>query len=344
MNKLAVVTWLALLAGTPAFAMDVLDDAALSELSGQDGMNIDLRLPNSTLMFSQTGIVDNGISGTHLGQSFASLAAMVYAPTTYSTTAGGVSLCTTVSGACTAEASPISLRIDAGSSAATGTLSTLNMSLNFPTTTRRLLLNPFSLYMAPAEGSVFNAGRTALNTNVNEIVRVTGAEGLSILLAAPATAGTPVVGFNLQLGNEAQGHMIAITSGKLLRIGNDPSGANPIQILSKNSSVVASSLKVNFDLCSTDAVNAATGACNTAYSGTGGFSLTGFYGDFTSNSFVFGHDTTTDKLNIVFDNAVAGTLGSQAATSFDNLKNGSMGSIGLVGVQVTNLRMTVQGM
>lgn len=342
MNKLAVVTWLALLAGTPVFAMDALDDAALSELSGQDGMNIDLRLPNSTLMFSQTGIVDNGISGTHLGQSFASLAAMAYAPTTYSSTAGGISLCTNVSGACTAETSPISLGIDAGSAAATSTLSTLNFGLNFPTTTRRLLLNPFSLYMSPAEGSVFNAGRTALNANVNEIVRVTGAEGLSILLAAPAT-GTPVVGFNLQLGNEAQGHMIAITSGKLLRIGNDPSGANPIQMLSKNSSV-SSSLKVNFDLCSTDAVNATTGACNTAYSGAGGFSLTGFYGDFSSSSFIFGHDGTTDKLNIVFDNAVAGTVGSQAATSFDNLKNGSMGSIGLVGVQVTNLRMTVQGM
>lgn len=343
MNKLAVVTWLALLAGTPVFAMDALDDAALSELSGQDGMKIDLRLPNSTLMLSQASLKDSGISGTHLGQSFASLASMAYAPTTYSATAGGISLCTTVSGACTAETSPISLRIDAGSAAATSTLSTLNFGLDFPTTTRRLLLNPFSLYMSPAGGSIFNAGRTALNANVNEIVRVTGAEGLSILLAAPAV-GTPVVGFNLQLGNEAQGHMIAITSGKLLRIGNDPSGANPIQILSKNSSVVASSLKVNFDLCSTDAVNAATGACNTAYSGTGGFSLTGFYGDFTSNSFVFGHDTTTDKLNIVFDNAVAGTLGSQAATSFDNLKNGSMGSIGLVGVQVTNLRMTVQGM
>lgn len=337
MNKLAVVAWLALLAGAPAHALDALDDAALSLLSGQDGITIGVKLPNSTLVVSEVNIRDDSIAGTHLGQSFASMAELGYAPTTYSATAGGISLCTTGTGACTAESSPVSLVMDAAGPGP----ATLNMALNLPTTTRRLLVNPFSLYMSP-NTSIFNATRTALSANVDEILKVSGAEGLSILLAAP-TAGTPALTFNLQLGKQSQGAMLTISNGKLLRIGNDPSGANPIQVLSKNS-LGSSSLKLNVDLCSFDAVTAATGACNTAYSGTGGFSLAGFYADISSSGVIFGNSGTTDKFNILFDNALAGTSGSQVSTTFDGLKNGPMGSVGLVGVQVTNLQIQSHGL
>lgn len=60
---------------------------------------------------------------------------------------------------------------------------------------------------------------------------------------------------------------------------------------------------------------------------------------------------STDKLNIVLGNVVAGNAGSSIAAAtqaepaaYNALKNGSMGSLGLVGVKVTNLQMTMKGL
>lgn len=88
-------------------------------------------------------------------------------------------------------------------------------------------------------------------------------------------------------------------------------------------------LKLNFDLSSTNAA---------------GISMVGFYGDIVNSGLVLGKDGTTDKFNLTLSNVVAGTTGSQSATSFNNLKNASIGTIGLVGASVTNLKMTVKGL
>lgn len=124
-------------------------------------------------------------------------------------------------------------------------------------------------------------------------------------------------------------------------------GTNPIQAISHNNGGATSSLKYDFDLCAFDAVTVATGACNTAYTGAfnpaTSFSLNGFYADITSEGFVFGNPSLK-KLNIVYSNVVAGAKNAQQATSFNNLRNGSMGNLGLVGIEVTNLQMKVKGM
>ena len=321
-----------------ASAMESLDDATLSGQTGQDGITMDAMLPNSTLTLSQAGLIDtDGISGNNqLGTSFSTPAALVAAPATGSL--AFLSLCSNTSGSCLPETHPVSLTLDAGSD--TSSNSALNIGLQFPSSARRLLLQPFSLYMSPTQGTIFNAARSAVNANVDEIIKVTGGtnnEGLSIVVGAPAT-GDPAVAFNMQLGNEPQGHMFRITSGKLLRIGNDPSGDNPIQIMSKNSAT-PSSLKVDFELCATAAVTSS--GCNVG--STDGLDLSGFYADISADSLIFANNSF-GKLDIVFSNAVAGVAGQSDTNSFNGLKNGSMGSIGLVGVQVTNLQMTMRGM
>lgn len=324
------------MAAGAAHAMEPLDDASLAGQAGQDGITASVSLVNGSLMVSQLGVNSkDGISATDLGASFSGVAGLVYAPTTYTTAPGGISLCTNISGACTAETGLLTFVVDA---AASGSSATLNIGFSLPTSTRRVMLHPFSLYMSPSTGSIFNPTRTAVNANVREILKVTGSEGISILLADQAV--NPFR-FNIQLGDEPQGHMLAITSGKLLRIGNDPTGANPIQLISQNGAGT-SSLKMDFDLCAAGAVTVATGACNAAYAGTTGLvDLSGFYMDLTSDGVVFGN-AGISGFNIVFGNMTAGTVGT--ASSYDSLQNGSMGRLGLVGVQVTNMQMKVKGM
>lgn len=308
-----------------AAAMQPLTDDALSQQSGQDGLTVGVNLRNSTLVLSQAGLVDtDGIAGTHVGSSFSGPAAMVFAPTTYSATQG-VRFFNDVAGSTLAVA-PVLFEVDAGVAAGSAAL---NIGISLPSDLRRIRINPFSLYMASAAGDIFTAPRVldgapgTLKAGVTKILEV-GTQGIDIVFKA----GDPVKA-NVQLGSEPQGHMLVMTGGSLLRIGNDASGSNPVQLMSKNTS--NSSIKLDIDFTATDQV--------------AGFGLAGFYGDITTDGLLLGRTGPTDKFNLVLGNAVAGTSGTQGgATVFNDLKNGSMGSVGLVGARVTDLAIKVRGL
>lgn len=309
-----------------AGAMQPLTDDALSQQSGQDGISVNVNLPNSTLIVSQVGLVDtDGIAGPHLGTSFSGPGALVFAPTTYSSSQGVRFFSDVIPNALAV--APLLLEVDAGSASGTPVL---NIGISLPTDLRRIRINPFSLYMASAAGSIFTAPRVldgpagTLNpTGVTKILEV-GAQGIDIVFKA-----SDPVKANLQFGNEPQGHMLVMTGGSILRIGNDVSGSNPIQLMSKNTST--SSMKFDIDILATDQV--------------AGIGLSGFYADIEPDGLVFGKTGPTDKFNLVVSNAVAGTSGSQGgAAVFNDLKNAPMGNIGLVGARVTGLEVKVRGL
>lgn len=322
MNNKCIVLMLLGLLPEGVLAMQPLDDAGLAQSTGQDGISISLNYPNSTISVSEVALIDqNGITGSATHTAPASL---VLAPANYSSTQGirffnDVTLNNVAS-------QPITIVMDVDGNAGKPLL---NASIGLPSDMRRIRINPFSIYLATGSSSIYSASRVlnevtppALRAGVNELLRV-GTEGIDI-----SFTNNPVR-LNLQLGNAPQGHMFVFASGSLLRIGNDASGSNPIQIMSKNSSG-NSSLKLDFSL--------------SANNQTTGFQLAGFYGDFDNDSFVFGKAGTTDKFDAAINNVVAGSSGASSSNSLGNLPNGSMGNFGIVGATVTNLKVNVKGM
>lgn len=324
MNKsIHLALWLGMaLPVTQAWSLQAMDEQSMAGTTGQDGISIGIQLPSSALAFSEAAIIDtNGISGSSTHTATASL---VMAPTTYRTTEG-VRFFNADTGT-TLATQPILIDIDADGGAG-GSMPLLNVLVSLPSDLKRIRIDPFSIYAATGATSIFTAARanntvgTLRPSGVTELLRV-GNNGLDVIFKS----GDPVK-INFQLATEDQGRFFTITGGNFLQLKNDP--ANPIQLMSKNATV--SSLKFNLSLAATNQ--------------TTGFSLVGFYGDVTAaNGFTFGKSGTTDKIDLVVSDVVAGTSGLSNAGSFAGLKNASIGSVGLIGATVSNLKVNVKGL
>lgn len=341
MHKYNLVLAVGLLFSTAnVWALQAMDDSALAEQTGQDGITVALQYPDSTISFSEAIITDtNGMTGA------SGKASLVIAPDTYSSSNGITFFKDKTSE--TLATAPINIKMDADGNAGAPVL---NAAISLPSDMERIRINPFSVYLATDSDSIFTARKvdgTTLNTfrpGVTELLRVNG-KGIDTVFKTddPVTV-------NIQLGNTPQGHMFMFTGGSILCMGNNAScmsvpgadGANPIEILSKNSSG-ESSLKLGFTLSATKEADGSPSAT--------GFRLAGFYGDINSDGLTFGKAGSTDKLDLVLNNVVAGVAGAATASSdpiekqiFNNLKNGSMGNFGIVGATVSNLKMNVRGM
>lgn len=303
----------------PAFsvqAMEQLDDHQMAASTGQDGLTIGIQLPNSTISFNQISLV----SIDDRNNPTSSRASLVMAPNNYASTQGVQFL----TGAGSATLQPMTIRVDADSNA---TNPLLNINLALPTDLERIRISPFSVYIADGSGYIFNSrltngvGTNTLRAGVTEMVRV-GTNGIDIKFKS----GDPLA-FNLQLGAEAQGHMLQFIGGSLLQVVSN----SPIEFISlNNGGTTQSSLKLNLDISATDQST--------------GFRLNGFYGDISDRGLVIGKDGWTDKLDIRINNIVAGDLPAVSPTAFNGLANGSMGNIGLEGVRVDNLKINVAGL
>ena len=323
MNLCQIVCHTGLLAALvmPAFAvqaMEQLDDHQMSASTGQDGITIGIQLPNSTISFSQIGLVNVADRSNPTSPR----ASLVMAPNNYTDTQGIRFFSSATVANLTTQ--PFTIKIDADRNAGDPML---NVSVGLPTDLARIRINPFSLYIANGSGNIFTSrlsnglGTNTLRTGVTEMLKV-GVNGIDINFKA----GDPIR-FNIQLGAERQAHMFQFTSGTFLSFFNDP--LYPIEVVSTNGAQ-KSSLKFNLDI--------------RASNQTTGFALAGFYGDVSANGLVIGKDDWTDPLDIRINKIVAGTEGVASATAFDGLKNGSMGNIGLEGLRVENLKINVSGM
>lgn len=297
-----------------AWSMQTLDDQTLGDTVAQDGVTVTIGTPasnNGRIGFDRFSLQDSDGFGTMTGP-----ASIGYFANTSG--GGGVAFYSGAAGT-TAIANPIKIIMDADGNSTANAF--FNASVVFENLTR-INLPAFAIALT-ADSAVHktNPGNHNIIANSRRDIIKIGGTGLDIKFGSGDD-----LRFNVQLGDQPQGHMIKFTGGSITQIRNDPS--SPIELVSTNSSG-NSSLKLNFDLSSTNA---------------SGISMVGFYGDIVNSALVLGKDGTTDKFNLTLSNVVAGTTGSQSATSFNNLKNASIGTIGLVGASVTNLKMTVKGL
>ena len=310
MNNIFVVVGVMALVSS-ASAMQIMDDQDLASQTGQDG--ITLKVGVSKITFDQVALIDtNGMTGA------ANSAALVMAPNA----SGGSIGINFLNGAGAGVNNLVTATIDSDAGNA-GAFANINLAFS---ELKTIKVDPFSIYLAStmnntrtigSVGSVFNG--TGLRAGVSKLLQVgEGAEQLNINFINPLAV-------NVQLGNSPQGHMVKF-SGSLQSI-NLPK----LKIFSNNSGNQTSALSLD--------------ATFKANNSTSGFSLDGFYLDVTPDGLNFGNQGTTDKFDVLLNNVVMGsTTATPDATTFNGLKNGSMGNFGVVGASVTNLKMNIRGM
>ncbi|TEU27857.1 DUF6160 family protein [Alkanindiges illinoisensis] len=308
--KKVLVTLSILALSHTAFALEQLNDQDLASQTGQDGITIKVGI--SEVAFDQAALVDsNGMTGA------SNSAALVMAPNASGSSIG----INFLNGAGAGVNNLVTATIDSDAGNA-GAFANINLAFS---ELKTIKVDPFSIYLAPtlnnsrtigSVGSVFDGA--GLRAGVSKLLQVgEGAEQLNINFINP-------LAFNVQLGNSPQGHMVKF-SGSLQSI-NLPK----LKIFSNNSGNQTSALSLD--------------ASFKANNSTSGFSLDGFYLDVTPDGLNFGNQGTTDKFDVLLNNVVAGQSGASEASTFNGLKNGSMGNFGVVGATVSNLKMNVRGM
>lgn len=310
-------------------ALQPLDEVDLAQATGQDGLSLGLHFDNAVVSYDQFILTSNGITGSTTHNKRASL---VIAPETNSSM-HGISLFKADG---TASQKQINLLID---SDANDGKPVANMNLRLDDTAR-IRIDPFSIYLASGDTSIFSGRKVDTltsnikRTHVHEIVRV-GAHGLDIVFK-----DNDLLGINIQLGNAAQGAMLKFTSGSLTCVANnnmcisglDDDGKNPIQVFDST----GSSIKLGLKLSASDQ----TTGFRLYKSGSFG----GFYSEVVDQGLLFAGNGTTDKLDLKISNLTIGEAGERSGTVFNNLKNGSIGNIGMNGMSITDFKMTVSGM
>lgn len=355
-KQLALILFCVQHAGA-VWSMQPLAEQELADATGQDGLSIALQFPESTISYDQL-ILTNRYDRPNTSTQDASL---VIAPTTYNT-GQGVKLFKNKNNTATdLSANQIEVAMDVDGNKG-NPVANINISLS---DTHRIRLNPFSVYLATGDSSIFSTPRTLgtgtdplnIRAGVHRILEI-GSQGLDVLFKNNDT-----LGFNIQLGNVVQGAMIKLTSGSILCIANNgvctgstgiDNGNNPIQIHSTG----GSSIKLGLKLASSDWIK----ADGTENDSAKGFRLYahndndydangivepfgGFYAGIVDQGLLIGASGTTDKFDLTLTNL---TMGDAAATpdsnTFNGLKNGSIGNIGLTGIRITDFKATVRGM
>ena len=297
------------------YALEALDDRSLANQTGQDGVDIALTFPNSTISYDQILLTNTKTPGN---------ASLVIAPKA-TDQSKGIELFDKSGNKFSNTTPSMRLKIDADGN---NGKPVLNTNVVLPTNLGQIRINPFSIYLNSGDKSIYSgsgASRSLVPT-ATQLIELTQDTQINL---------TAVPQLNIQLGNTPQGHMVKLTNGAIGSIRT-----NGINVYSKNSGSTTGAL--NFDLDLT-AANQATGfrLYDTKDSTT---AFTGFYADITDNGLVIGADGTTDKLNATLSNVMIGTAGAADSATFNGLKNGSIGNFGMIGASVTQLKVNVKGM
>jgi len=324
-TQLALVS--AIAASSSAFALQSMDDAALSDTTGQDGITILVALPGNVLNIDQVAIFDaDGFSGAleHgaivLGKNAnAAGAAAGSAPTL------GTGMSITTNGA-------IGLVIDAsgGGAAATttGAAPVLNVAVNLPSV---FTFVTGDIGVAGAQGAVGSQLVDANTTTGKGVVKIMNS--MSIGLGGAS--------MNIQLGNPTQGAMI-IASGTItggLSIGNlnvvDNTTANAgtlnvanFKLTSNGSSDLA--LKATVDVAN------ATGMVAAGFTGATAGGIVVGLGTLSSGNYATGTFTANSAKYDMY-------LQGVSAGSFPAAAGETIGDIRVTGLNLTGAKIAIQG-
>lgn len=311
-NKIVVVLPL-LMPFSTAMAMQALDDSSLSETTGQDGINVGIQIPKIDI--GQVALIDkDGISSKILDKDYTQAASLTLAATTKSP------LSISFLGNSTAPTLNAVIDTDAGAGKAFA-----NIALSLGAGITGLKVSPFAIYLANTNATtglgrskdVFSASGT-LNTGVSKFLEVGSASNNFQIDFVNNNA--PKI--NIQLGNVPQSQMVQF-SGAIQSICGTGSGC-PIAIISADTAA-----KFDFQM---KATNASTG-----------FVLDKFYAGVEPTGVVFGNVGTSSKMNVALNNVVLGDTGATSPNIFNGIANGSMGSFGVVGASVKDLKVSIRG-
>lgn len=300
-----------LAATTTNFAMQQLEDHDLAQSTGQDGLTVGIGSVNGKYMLDSISLEDkDGIpSSTH--DTSAAFSYILEDTDSGVGFFGGTDNDTPI-------ATPVNLIIDAN-----GSTPALNVAIALDANLTRIQLDPFSIALNKLDPTT----KAIQVTNQRTLLK-TGSDGVVI----DFVSGNQVV-LNMQLGNQPQKALFKFTGGSI-----DQIQANNLQIMSY--SCVSS-------VCSTNDDDSLTLDLNLKATNSTGFRLAGIYIDPTTDGLIIGKSGNLDPFNLQINNL---TMGDKNATipstdaPFDGLKNGSIGNIGLTGIQITDFKATVKGL
>lgn len=306
--------FIAVVMSQTTFALEAMDDADLSASTGQDGFNINLGV--SRVQINQASIIDNnGLPADHLLKASANYAAA--ASYVLAGTAANTPVTLDFIGANASPTIQMSLDTDGNNGHPFS-----NINFKFGQNISGISLSPFAIYLAgvnststPTTQKLIYTG-AVLNSDVYKLLTVGSASNkLDILFH-----DTNKPSMNIQLGNAPQNRMF-LFHGAIKAIC---STSCPISLISGSTSA-----SFDFKMTATDQ--------------TTGFLLDNFYAGFEPSGMVIGNTGTSSKMDIGINNLMLGVQG-QTDTSFAGLSNSTMGSFGLSGASVTNLKTTIKGM
>lgn len=315
-TKLALVA--AIGTSGSAFAMQSMDDAALAETTGQDGITLTIAPPTGGLKIDQIAIFDrDGVASTPTtgngNEAGAILLGKVGTVAAGTGTGVGFSI---VGGA-------IKVDIDStgggAAAATTGTTPMVNIKVTLPTT---FTINTGDISVAGAQGA---AGAQTVNTNDNTKIL----DSLAISLNGAT--------MNIQLGNTTQGSMInlggSITGG--LTIGTSGTGVGGIYLKDNTAGYLGNIGVQKLTLTSFGsadlALNVNVGVANVANFNT----LMGTSGTTGGLVAQFGG---TPKFNLYMEGV---TLGASAPSAM--VAGERIGDIRVTGLDLTGTKIGIQG-
>ncbi|WP_445115158.1 DUF6160 family protein [Acinetobacter sp. WZC-1] len=296
----------------PVMAMEALDDQRMAATVGQDGINLGLQLRKVEL--DQLAVIDT--DGLTSQPGYAGRAAVVLA--------GPVKTPVKVELLGAASSAPdIQLVMDSDGGHGQPFA---NIALGYGNHVTGFKVSPFSLYLAGGNSvSSLNASKNiygasgSLNTDVVKILTIgSAANNFTVDFHAVNKPGVQI-----QLGNIPQSHMMAF-KGAIQSICGSGEGC-PISFVSGQSGT-------GFDFQMK------------AYNPTDGFVLDGFYAGVTPGGLIITNPGTSSKMNMTMSNIMLGDSGAASATAFQGLNNSSMGTVGVTGAAVSNMKMTIKGM
>lgn len=202
-KKLALATAVAALPAT-GFSMEALEDSALSGVTGQDGITIGLNTNlAASLIVHDTDGIGTFTATTTTTTTTVSGAVNVNYNSTSNTSYGNAAALVMDDFAIDTAGGEITLAIDAGDSAATGTAPVLNVEVGIPTGT--------TITLGSVDVANSNRDNDAdLDGNMDWGVDSGASRVNDVLNLGSVTLGATTM--NIQLANEPQGDMIALNT------------------------------------------------------------------------------------------------------------------------------------
>ncbi len=293
----------------PAYALQDLSDQQLAATTGQDGLTVKINPKTNGV----AGVL--GVSKVYYTQRDTSALTSGSAVATMNSNSGIV-FCTVAN--CSAKSSNgIVLTSDADGQAGTGAKVMWFLGLTMPTDATTIRLDIKSLNLVA--GTLSDATRNKRVTYGTEQGVINFSNGITLTTTAPLQLMA-----GLGNSNAAMGGLIKLTQANFSKID------------------FGTMTLVN----SSDAVGTSTPAKGQMSLGATitGLNLTGSTLNLNAtDGLVFNKAGTTDKFNVDLTNITLGNAGAATTGIFDGTQVAPIGNMGIQGIQVSNLKVTVKG-